>query len=250
MSDVTGLGNLAQCMVDCDRAGNTRAKRLRSKALALSIALEAIVIGGVLVLPLATLGVLPPQQVLTPLPRFGDTARARSISSAPRRPFTESGHHFQPRSYQPPRIPERREDAGGDTPPGFDQTLGASATGIAEGFSDTQPMVIAPPEPPTPPRRVQKRSEGVMEAQLVHRVEPVYPPLAMTIHLSGTVLLRARIGGNGEVRDVEVVSGNTLLAQAALAAVRQWRYRPTLLNGQAVEVETQITVHFVMNGGE
>jgi TonB family protein len=247
MSDVTGLGNLAQCLVDGDRAGNTRAKRLRSKALALSIALEAIVIGGVLLLPLATLGVLPPQQVLTPLPRFGDRARARSISSAPRRPFTESGHHFQPRLYQPPRIPERREDPGGDAPPGFDQAIGASAPGIAQGFADQEPMVLAPP---TPPRRVQKRSEGVMEALLVHRVEPEYPPLAMTIHLSGTVLLRARIGGNGEVRDVEVVSGNALLAQAALAAVRQWRYRPTLLNGQPVEVETQITVRFVMSGGE
>jgi periplasmic protein TonB len=61
------------------------------------------------------------------------------------------------------------------------------------------------------------------------------------------VILRARIGTDGEVRDLQLVSGNPLLARSALEAVGEWRYRPTMLNGQAVEVETQITVHFVLN---
>ena len=86
-----------------------------------------------------------------------------------------------------------------------------------------------------------------MNALLIHRVEPEYPQAAKWIHLSGTVVLRARIGTDGEVHELETVSGNPLLAQAARAAVLQWRYRPTMLNGQAVEVETQITVNFVMN---
>ena len=86
-----------------------------------------------------------------------------------------------------------------------------------------------------------------MEAMLVHRVQPEYPGLAKNIGLSGTVILRARIGTDGVVRDLQLVSGNALLAHAALAAVQQWRYQPTTLNGQPVEVETQVTVNFVLN---
>ena len=90
-------------------------------------------------------------------------------------------------------------------------------------------------------------SLGVMDASLIHRVQPDYPPIAKLMRLSGTVVLRAVIGTDGEVRQIEVLSGNPILAEAARAAVRQWRYRPTLLDGQAVEVETQVTVNFVLD---
>ena len=66
------------------------------------------------------------------------------------------------------------------------------------------------------------------------------------MHVSGTVQLRAMIGMDGRIRELEVLSGNAFLQPAAVAAVREWRYRPTLLNGQAVEVETLITVNFVL----
>jgi protein TonB len=89
-------------------------------------------------------------------------------------------------------------------------------------------------------------SFGVMDASLIHRVQPDYPPIAKLMRLSGSVLLLAVIGTDGEVHEIEVLSGNAILADAARAAVRQWRYRPTLLSGQAVEVETQITVNFVL----
>ena len=87
-----------------------------------------------------------------------------------------------------------------------------------------------------------------MEAMLVHRVLPEYPAPAKWIHLAGTVVLRATIGTDGTVRNLITVSGNPILTQAARSAVQQWRYRPTMLNGQAVEVETEITVNFVLNG--
>ena len=90
-------------------------------------------------------------------------------------------------------------------------------------------------------------SQGVMDAMLVHRVLPEYPPPAKWIHLAGTVVLRATIGTDGTVRNLITVSGNPILTQAARAAVQQWRYRPTMLNGQAVEVETEVTVNFVLN---
>ncbi len=85
-----------------------------------------------------------------------------------------------------------------------------------------------------------------MEAALIHRVEPAYPSTAKIMRLSGTVELRAIIGVDGSVRNLTVLSGNPILVQAAIAAVRQWRYRPTRLDGEAVEVETYITVNFVM----
>ena len=67
------------------------------------------------------------------------------------------------------------------------------------------------------------------------------------MHLSGTVRLRAVIAADGSIRHVDVISGNPLLAQSAVAAVYEWRYRPTRLNGEAVEVETLITVNFVLD---
>jgi protein TonB len=86
----------------------------------------------------------------------------------------------------------------------------------------------------------------VMEAALLNKVQPQYPVAARLTHLAGTVRLHAIIGKDGRVRNVEVLSGNPILAQAALAAVREWRYRPTELNHEIVEVETEITVNFIL----
>jgi protein TonB len=86
-----------------------------------------------------------------------------------------------------------------------------------------------------------------MEAMLVLRVQPEYPAMARAVHISGTVQLRAIIGRDGAVRELQVISGNPLLVQAARAAVLRWRYRPTLLNGEPVEVETYITANFLLN---
>lgn len=82
------------------------------------------------------------------------------------------------------------------------------------------------------------------EAQLVHRVEPVYPRMAVLANMQGEVKLHALIARDGTIRSLSASSGPPILAQAALDAVMQWRYRPYILNGQAVEVETFITVNF------
>ena len=82
------------------------------------------------------------------------------------------------------------------------------------------------------------------EAQLLHRVEPVYPHMAVLTNMQGEVKLHALIAKDGTIQSLSVSSGPPILAQAAIDAVRQWRYRPYLLNGQAVEVETFITVNF------
>jgi protein TonB len=87
-------------------------------------------------------------------------------------------------------------------------------------------------------------SSGVMLAALISRVEPVYPPIAKIMHLEGRVDLRAIIRMDGSIGRLIVVDGNPILAVATEAAVRQWRYKPTLLNDQPVEVDTIVRLNF------
>ena len=84
-------------------------------------------------------------------------------------------------------------------------------------------------------------------AKLMNKVQPLYPPLARQTRISGTVRLHAIIAKNGTVEQLEVISGHPLLVQSALDAVRQWKYQPTTLNGEAVEVDTTIDVIFSLN---
>lgn len=95
-----------------------------------------------------------------------------------------------------------------------------------------------------PPARV---SGGVMDGLLVDKVMPVYPPLARATGVEGTVVLQATISKTGRIENLRVVSGPELLQKAALEAVSRWRYRPYLLNGEPVEVETTINVNFTMH---
>jgi len=105
-----------------------------------------------------------------------------------------------------------------------------------------------PPEPSpqlVPATRAPLRVGGkVQAAKIVRQVTPVYPPIAKQTHTSGIVRLEAVISRSGSIESLQVMSGHPLLTQAALDAVRQWVYRPTLLNGQPVEVLTQIEVNF------
>ena len=79
---------------------------------------------------------------------------------------------------------------------------------------------------------------------LVRRVPPLYPSAALSLRLEGAVVLKATIGEDGKVRDVSAVSGHPALTRAAIDAVREWRYRPYLLNGKPVPMQTQITINF------
>jgi periplasmic protein TonB len=109
------------------------------------------------------------------------------------------------------------------------------------------PPLVEPPgvaQPAQQEKRTLKVSEGVLEAQLITRIEPQFPSLAIQTKTQGTVRLHAIISRDGRITSLDVLSGHPFLVKAALDAVRQWRYRPTLLNGEPVEVETSITVIF------
>ena len=117
----------------------------------------------------------------------------------------------------------------------------------------TATQVQAPPvkveqriEPPKPPAAPIVVSKGVQEAMILSKTIPVYPPIALKARIEGVVHLTALISREGMVTQLKVISGHPILAPAAIDAVRQWRYRPTLLNGLPMEVVTQVDVKFTL----
>jgi len=112
----------------------------------------------------------------------------------------------------------------------------ASAVGIMNSLPSAKPTL-------TPAKRIVV-SQGISQGLLLQRVNPSYPAVARQAHISGDVLLQAVIGKDGSIQHLKVLHGQPLLVQSALTAVKQWRYRPYLLNGNPVEIETQIMVQF------
>jgi len=104
---------------------------------------------------------------------------------------------------------------------------------------------VLPPPKAVAPVRIKQGGE-VTAASIITQTHPVYPPLARQARIQGTVVLRAIIDKDGQVAKLEVISGHPLLVQSALDAVKQWRYKPTQLNGEPVEVDTTIQVTFTM----
>jgi len=246
----------SQCLVDGDKQSVESARVIRQKALLISIIFEAALVAALLLWPLITQG-LPPQQFLvTPAPPYHggpSSSSGGSHTSPPRRPTKTSTAQY-PTTSQPTRFPEHAQASSSNEAPAIGPGLGSGnipGSGAGDGGEDfpggSDSVVRSLPLPPKPkPEKPRPMSEGVMEAALLNKVQPQYPLAARLMHIAGTVRLRAIIGADGRVRDVEVLSGNPILAQAALAAVREWRYRPTELNHEIVEVETEITVNFIL----
>ncbi len=134
-------------------------------------------------------------------------------------------------------------------PPGI---VGMSGNGAGPGpMLFERPINIKPPatrtEPPKPPPGPIRVSQGVQMAKLVKQVIPVYPQLAKITRTSGVVRLVGIIGKDGTIRNLQLISGHPLLAKAAIEAVRQWVYQPTLLSGEPVEVICPIDVNFTLS---
>jgi protein TonB len=127
--------------------------------------------------------------------------------------------------------------------------VGGVSGGVFGAMLNSAPSVPVPSKSPetTPVKRIRVASR-VVEANLIHDVPPQYPPEAGRARLEGTVLLMAVIGTDGSVKDVRVESGLPILAQAAIDAVRQWRYKPYMIDGEPVEVDSRITINFTLSG--
>jgi protein TonB len=123
--------------------------------------------------------------------------------------------------------------------------LGGSAGGVIGGvFGNSAP---APKVKAEAPKKVNI-SGGVAQGMLLNKTSPTYPPIAKAARVSGTVVLRATISKTGTIENLTIVSGPAMLQGAATDAVRTWRYRPYLLNGEPVEVETTVNVVFTLGG--
>lgn len=127
--------------------------------------------------------------------------------------------------------------------------MGGAPGGVFGGMMGAHgPAIHVEPPKPTGPARI---SGGVISGMRIAFVEPQYPPIAKIAHMSGTVVLHAIISKSGNVANLAVSSStNPMFNNYALEAVKQWRYRPYLLNGEPTEVDTTITVNFALNGGD
>lgn len=222
----------------------------RKLATAASFLLELLLIGIVLVLPLWFTEVLPMQQFLSYLEA---PPPPPPPSPAPVKIVKAASNIINGQLRTPTRIPREiqmiKED---DSPP----PVGAIVGGVPGGTPGGQlggaidaiigSGVSAVPSLPKPVRGAQpvRVSQGVIKGLLINRVEPKYPIVARQARIEGVVVLTAIIGKDGSVQSLHVVSGHPLLAQAAITAVRQWQYKPYILNGKPVEIETEITVMF------
>jgi protein TonB len=143
----------------------------------------------------------------------------------------------------PPPMPANSGGVVGGVPGGIP---GGQLGGVIGGIVSATSSMAVPKFAPVAPQRV-RISQGVTKGLLIRRVEPTYPPLARSARVQGEVVLSAIISTNGEIENLQLVSGHPMLVPAALTAVKQWRYKPYLLNGQPTEVETTITVIFTLS---
>jgi protein TonB len=130
---------------------------------------------------------------------------------------------------------------------------GGAVGGVLGGILGAVPNTVAPPPPPPPvvkkeaPVQRIKVGGNVQAAMVLKKIQPVYPQLAKSARVSGVVHLAAIIAKDGTIQELHSLGGPALLIQAAMDAVKQWVYRPTLLNGEPVQVETTIDVNFTLN---
>jgi protein TonB len=155
--------------------------------------------------------------------------------------------------HAPTKIPKDikmlKEDAA---PPQMAGVAGMGGIGSGSGVPNgvmggigTAPAPVVKVAPPKGPARV---SSGVVAGMAISQPKPLYPPIAKAAHVSGAVVLHAVISKTGTIEKLEAISGPEMLKGAALDAVRTWRYKPYILNGEPTEVDTTITVNFNFGG--
>lgn len=122
---------------------------------------------------------------------------------------------------------------------------GGQMGGVIGGIISSTPVAV--PKVATPQR--VRVSQGVSQGLLIRKVQPPYPPLARQARIQGQVILQAEISKDGSIENLRLISGHPMLAPAAIEAVKQWRYKPYMLNGEPVAVETTVMVNFTLSGG-
>jgi TonB family protein len=242
-------GFLKGCLVDGDAEQRTRERRVRRRALVISVALQSAVLATLILVPLFGKPARITLASVIPLPPYGARHEARPVAD---RTESHNSRHRQNvcRFCLSPTIPLHivMHDPIPEGQDGDDSPL------ISDGLPTGEIPLIdsrnGPKGPPDKQNRVEKPTivhrTRLDPAMLVHRVEPVYPTFPRQLGRGGRVELRAIIATDGTIQSLQVVGGDPLFYQSALEAVRQWRYTPTVLNGLPVEIDTYISVIYTM----
>jgi protein TonB len=235
--------------------------KLKTKRLSttiLSFVLQVMLLGMLILIPLIYTDALPKQQLMTFLvaPPPPPPPPPPPAAAAPVRVVKIASELVNGQLRTPTKIPEKvqmikEEDAPppvmgsgvvGGVPGGVP---GGSMGGVIGGIIGS--TMAAVPKVATPQR--VRVSQGVSQGLLIRKVTPNYPPLARQARIQGQVVLQAEISKEGTIQNLQLISGHPMLAPAAIEAVKQWRYKPYLLNGEPVAVETQVVVNFSLSGG-
>jgi protein TonB len=238
-----------------ESGGKLKTKRLGMTIL--SFMLQVMLLGVLILIPLIYTDALPKQQLMTflvapPPPPPPPPPPA----AAPVRVVKMTSEIVNGQLRTPTKIPEKiqmiKEE---ETPPPMmgsgvvggvpGGVPGGSMGGVIGGIIGSTTAAV--PKVATPQR--VRVSQGVSTGLLIRKVTPVYPPLARQARIQGTVVLQAEISKDGTIQNLQLISGHPMLAPAAIEAVKQWRYKPYLLNGEPVAVETQVVVNFSLSGG-
>jgi protein TonB len=244
-----------------DGTGKTK----KSWTVTLAFILELVAIGIFILIPLIYTDTLPTHQLTSflvappppppPPPPPAAAPPVKIVKVAPRQ--FDAGRLLAPKQIpkdiamiKEEELPPPSASAGvvGGVPGGVP---GGAAGGVIGGILSSVPSAAPPPPPPkvekpATPQRIRVGG-NVQAANLIRKVTPVYPPLAKQARVQGTVRFTAIISKDGTIQQLQLVSGHPLLVQAAQDAVKQWLYKPTLLNGEPVEVVTQIDVNFTLS---
>jgi periplasmic protein TonB len=216
-----------------------------------SVTLLSLLLLALVVIPLFQTDTLPKRETLTML-YVPPAAASSNVTSLP---VSTSTSRNTPTTMRIPSAVHRTQEAPSPSVDTAGGLVGGVPGGVVGGIpggvlnevlrsTGSAPVLATTPAP----KRIRVPAR-IAEANLVYDVAPKYPPEAGRARIEGTVVLLAMIGKDGTVEDVRVEKGLPVLAQAATEAVKQWRYRPYLLNGEPVEVDSQITINFTLSKG-
>lgn len=245
------LGSLGGCLVEGDPEQRSRERRVRRRSLMISITTQAAVVALLILLPIfGRTEHLALSKTFTPIPPYGHAPHHSAGTTTRRTGPAPIGHFLFP-SPNARSIPPSNQQEGPVGPPeigagGAEEASGPDCSwcidigGKSSGPRPPQPVVDTKSKPSI------VRVTTIDPAMLIYRVEPIYPLLAKQTHKEGRVELHAIIATDGSIQSLEVLGGDPMFYQSALEAVRQWRYRPTILNGQPMQIDTHITVIYTM----
>src|SRR5215469_2385915 len=235
-----------------------RLKTKRGMTTTLSFVLQVVLVGVLVLIPLIFTEALPKTQLMTFLVAPPPPPPPPPPAAAPVRVIKQvQSDLINGQLRTPTKIPEKVQMIKEEEAPPPDMSAGGVVGGVPGGVPGGQmggviggiisSTPVAVPKVATPQR--VRVSLGVSQGLLIKKVQPSYPPLARQARIQGRVLLQAEISKAGTIENLRLISGHPMLAPAAIEAVKQWRYKPYMLNGEPVAVETQVEVNFTLSGG-